>query len=107
MDADDSRDDMGRFLPGNGGGPGREPGSKNKFTELKHHLLEAYATAVEQDELQGVAFWRFIKRTRPGLFARLLVSLLPRELLATIEHQEPLRVVMEYVTVEEATAARD
>lgn len=75
------RDDSGRFLPNNAGGPGRVQGSENRFTQLKRDLLAAYETK-GPEELGGVAFWRYIKTTRPALFSRLLVSLLPRELLA-------------------------
>ncbi len=78
---DEQRDEKtGRWLPGNPGGPGRAKGSENRFTELKRDVLTAYATAEQDGELCGLSFWRDVKRTRPALFARLLVQLLPREL---------------------------
>jgi hypothetical protein len=73
------RDASGRFLPGNNGGPGRQTGSENHFSKVKRDLLRAYETTVEENELAGESFWRNIKKRRPALFARLVVSLLPRE----------------------------
>lgn len=76
------RDENGKFMPGSGGRP---PGTKNRFSQVKADLFAAYETVREADEKAGVEFWRYVKKTRPGLFARLLVSLLPKEISIGIQ----------------------
>jgi hypothetical protein len=43
---DRQRGDLGRFLPGNPGGPGRPRGSRNKVTELVESMLDGEAEAL-------------------------------------------------------------
>ena len=56
----DSRDGQGRFLPGNGGGPGR-PAGRSEVMRLVEELLAANAKALE------LAFARLapVRRERP------------------------------------------
>ena len=71
-----------KFQKGQSGNPaGRQKGTRNRFTQLKNDILEAYQHKGEEEvpEEAGVGFWRMIKRKYPELFARLTVSMLPKE----------------------------
>jgi len=74
-----ARDQQGRFAEGNGGGPGRPKGKRNKVTAvLRDDILQAY------QERGGVAWLRDLP---PRDFARLLEKLVPREIAADVKMQ--------------------
>jgi len=71
-----TRDERGRFAPGNPGGPGRPSGEPNKVGgEVKGDILAAYAERGGIDWLGGLA---------DGLFVRLLEKVMPRQIAADI-----------------------
>ena len=89
------RDDEGRFIEGNAGGPGRPKGRGNLVpAELKNDVLAAYR------ERGGIAWLRGLK---DPLFVRLVEKLLPRELAADLRvaraDPENVKITVEHVEV--------
>ncbi len=76
--ANRSRAQNGRFRKGNKGGPGRPPGTRNK-------LSEDFVTALCEDfEANGVAAIKSAREESPAAYLRLVASLVPKELDATV-----------------------
>lgn len=72
-DAEDPRDEKGRFQPGNNGGPGRPKGSRNK-------LGEAFIADFHADwEEHGATAIRTMREERPHEYVKVAASLLPKE----------------------------
>ncbi len=97
---------MGRFTPGKSGNPdGRPLGSKNRFTELKKDILDAYYIKGKgvEGELCGVKFWRMLKTDHPLDFARIVAGLLPKEIKAdlTIEDARTMFKQFEIIVLQE------
>jgi hypothetical protein len=70
-----TRDDKGRFLAGNTGGPGRKPGSRNK-------LGEAFVQALADDFAEhGVAAVEKVRQSDPSTYLKIIGNTLPREVL--------------------------
>ena len=77
QNGEDSRDESGRFTPGNPGGPGRPAGSPNRIPgQVKEDILAAY-------EERGGIEW--LRRLSDPLFIRLLDRLIPREAAADLQ----------------------
>lgn len=74
------RDSQGRFLTGNSGG-GRRLGSRNKLTETVLSTLAIDFTA------HGAAALAQLRTSDPEAYLRLVVALLPRELVLQREQQ--------------------
>lgn len=68
------KDEKGRFLSGNNGGPGRPKGSRNKLTEAFWDDLHAAWTKQGKDAID-----RMIAE-KPGDFVRVVASQMPKEL---------------------------
>lgn len=69
----DSKDDKGRFIPGNNGGPGRPKGARSK-------LGEAFIAALHDDfEEHGVAVIAKVREEKPDQYMKVVASLLPKE----------------------------
>jgi hypothetical protein len=67
------KDDLGRFIPGNTGGPGRPKGARNK-------LGEAFIEALHNDfNEHGVSAITTMRDTDPGGYVRVIAGLLPKE----------------------------
>lgn len=67
-----SRDESGRFLPGNPGGPGRPKGSRTK-------LSEAYLAALADDfESNGVETIVRLREERPDVYVGAIGKLMPK-----------------------------
>ena len=70
----DKRDQRGRFLSGNNGGPGRRPGSRNRLAE--DFICDVHTAWAEH----GPAVLAEVRKTHPLAFARLVSSVLPARL---------------------------
>jgi len=72
------RDVGGRFAPGNGGGPGRRPGTVNRGTLdariIKSELLDSW-------RLYGSDALRRVAEDDPATYVRIVASVLPREVV--------------------------
>ena len=72
------RSQNGRFRKGNKGGPGRPAGTRNK-------LSEDFVTALCEDfGANGVAAIKSAREESPAAYLRLVASLVPKELDATV-----------------------
>ena len=70
-----SRDQKGRFLTGNSGGPGRPRGSRNL-------LGEEFVAAVYVDWTKhGKAVLAKVRSISPGSYLRVVASLVPRDVI--------------------------
>lgn len=69
------KDELGRFLPGNNGGPGRPLGSKNKLVE--DFLADFHAAWQES----GADALRRMVKDEPSAFVRAAVQLMPKDVL--------------------------
>jgi hypothetical protein len=68
------RDQRGRFLTGNIGGPGRPQGSRNR-------LSEEFLLAVHDDwSKHGGAVLAHVRETNPAVYLRVVASLVPARL---------------------------
>ena len=76
---------MDTNLPGPG--PGRPPGSKNKFTNIKNDLLEAY------QELGGIEYLKTLGKEDRKSFTKLIAKLLPQELIVEMQDLEDLQII--------------
>jgi hypothetical protein len=70
----DERDDKGRFLTGNIGGPGRGRGSRNKLGE--EFIQALYADFNEH----GEGAIKKVREDRPHEYLKVVAGLLPKEL---------------------------
>ena len=74
------RDEKGRFLTGNNGGPGRNPSSKNK-------LSENFRTALSVDfEAHGVEAIVKVRTDKPEVYLRIVADLVPKDVTLHVEH---------------------
>lgn len=64
----------GRFLPGNNGGPGRSPGSRNKLGEA--FLEDMLADWTEH----GAETIEKVREEKPDVYVKVVASILPRDL---------------------------
>lgn len=64
----------GQFTKGNKESPGRQKGSKNKFTSLKESFLEAFE---ELGGVEGLAGWAKKNNTTQGQFYQMISKMLP------------------------------
>jgi hypothetical protein len=69
------KDQLGRFLPGNNGGPGRPPGSKNKLVE---DFLADFHSAWQAN---GADALRRMVKDEPSAFVQAAVQLMPKDVL--------------------------
>jgi hypothetical protein len=83
------RDEKGRFLTDNGGGPGRPKSSRNR---LANGFLDELNRQFQEHGAEAIAK---VRQRSPEVFCKLIANLLPRELLvaalnvnATISPQE-------------------
>ena len=73
---DDARNELGRYAPGNPGGPGRPRGEPNKINAtVKADILDAYQQRGGIEWLRGLGDRDFI---------RLLEKIMPREIAANL-----------------------
>ena len=70
----DKRDQRGRFVTGNNGGPGRRPGSRNRLAE--DFIGDVHTAWAEH----GPAVLAEVRKSHPLAFARLVSSLVPTRL---------------------------
>jgi hypothetical protein len=76
-----SRDNHGRFLSGNNGGPGRPAGSKNR-------LAERFVADLCADWAQhGAAVVAKVRKEHPAVYLRTVASLIPRELPPPVQNE--------------------
>jgi hypothetical protein len=69
------KDELGRFLPGNNGGPGRPLGSRNK-------LVEDFLTDFHDAwKASGAAALKKMVADEPAAFVRAAVQLMPKDVL--------------------------
>jgi hypothetical protein len=66
------RDETGRFLTGNTGGPGRRKGARNRLSE------DFVAALADDFEKHGSAVIRIVRTKRPADYLKLVASLVPR-----------------------------
>ena len=72
------KDEIGRFVPGNNGGPGRPLGSKNKLTEdFLADFHEAWLN-------NGKAALQSMATGEPAQFVRAAVQLMPKDVLMDV-----------------------
>jgi hypothetical protein len=69
------KDEKGRFLPGNNGGPGRPPGAKNKLVE--DFLTDFHEAWVAH----GRTALESMVEKEPSSFVRAAVQLMPKDVL--------------------------
>jgi hypothetical protein len=69
------KDELGRFLPGNNGGPGRPPGSKNKLVE---DFISDFHDAWQES---GADALKKMVKDDPAAFVRAAVQLMPKDVL--------------------------
>lgn len=85
------RDERNRFLPGNNGGPGRPPGSRNK-------LGEAFLCAMYEDFRQhGVEVIQTVRTEKPDQYLKVVASILPKEIEAGEKLGNMLEEILERV----------
>jgi hypothetical protein len=65
---------VGQFKPGNPGGPGRQLGSRNRLSEVALRALG------DDFAVHGTAVIEKVRTEEPGLYLRIVCSLLPRQL---------------------------
>jgi hypothetical protein len=74
MDNPASRNEQGRFLTGNNGGPGRPRGSRNK-------LGEEFCLAIYEDWREhGPAVIEAVRIERPWDYLKVVAALVPRQI---------------------------
>ncbi len=78
----------GQFKEGNEGGPGRPPGSKNKYTTLKEAFREAF-DKLQEDDKANLATWA---KNNPKDFYTLISKLFPIEIAG--KDGEPIQIVI-------------
>ena len=71
---DHNRNEAGRFLTGNSGGPGRPKGARNKLSEA---LLQALA---DDFEANGAAVIEQVHTERPHDYLKVCASVMPKRL---------------------------
>jgi hypothetical protein len=76
-DKSEIRDETGRFVPGNPGGPGRPKGSRNRLAES---FFKALADDFEQHGIEAI---RAARANNPGEYARIVAGL--QKQLAEVE----------------------
>jgi hypothetical protein len=69
------RDELGRFVMGSNGGPGRPPGSRNKLTE---DFIQDFHAAWRQ---HGATALEAMATGEPSTFVRAAVQLMPKDVL--------------------------
>lgn len=65
----ETRDELGRFVPGHPGGPGRPKGSRNRLAES---FFKALADDFEQHGIEAI---RAARANNPGEYARIVAGL--------------------------------
>ncbi len=76
------RDEKGRFVTGNSGGPGKPQGARNK-------LGEQFVQALQQDfEKHGQAAIEAVRYERPQDYIKVIASLLPKEMVIRSELED-------------------
>ena len=81
-DTEHRRDEDGRFLMGNIGGPGRPKGSRNKLAQK--FIDEAYASW----EKHGAAVFERLATESPAKYAQIIAALIPQHF--KVEHDHTL-----------------
>jgi len=84
-----AKDDKGRFLTGNNGGPGRPPGSKNKIAE---DFLKALASDFEAN---GETVIQTVRATKPETYMKIVADLVPKDVNLGSDPERPLKVTFE------------
>jgi hypothetical protein len=75
-----SRDERGRFISGNTGGPGRPKGARNKLSEEFLHALYEDFVAHGREAIRRVA------AESQGEYLRLIASVIPKQIGAEREN---------------------
>ena len=78
---EEQRDQGGRFVTGNSGGPGRPVGSRNKFAQ--QYVDDAYQVWKEE----GIEALRKCARKRPDKFIMVMAHLIPQHFKVEHEHK--------------------